>query len=41
MENQPTLAYVCQKRTRAGPKMGMDPVLRAHGRETALKRDPA
>jgi hypothetical protein len=25
MENQPTLAYVCQKRTRAGPKMGMDP----------------
>ena len=27
MENQPTLAYVCQKRTRAGPKMGMDPGL--------------
>ena len=25
MENQPTLAYVYQKRTRAGPKMGMDP----------------
>ena len=40
MENQPTLAYVCQKRTRAGPKMGMDPGLACTRAQGCTQRGP-
>jgi hypothetical protein len=40
MENQPTLAYVCQKRTRAGPKMGMDPGLACLAAQDCTRSEP-
>jgi len=40
MENQPTLAYVCQKRTRAGPKMGMDPGLACPAAQDCAQMGP-
>jgi hypothetical protein len=40
MENQPTLAYVCQKQTRAGPKMGMDPGLACTRAQDCTRKGP-